>query len=89
MKKNKFSRRNFLSKTAITGLTGLLGTRIVFAENLSKGLSKEMEITVNEDGYVCTQINLGASQITFPNEEVDTFIESSLILPFIYKKTSG
>ncbi|MCH2021677.1 MAG: sulfite oxidase [Saprospiraceae bacterium] len=37
MKKNKLSRRNFLSKTAITGLTGLLGTHIVFGEHLPKG----------------------------------------------------
>ncbi len=59
------------------------------AESLSKGLSRRLALTVNQDGYVCTEINLGSSQISFPNEEVDTFIESSLILPFLYKKSSG
>ena len=38
-KKNKnVSRRNFISKTALATLSGLLGTKIVFGEHLEEGL---------------------------------------------------
>jgi len=37
-KKTKLSRRNFISKTALSTLSGLLGSNIVFGKNLPSGL---------------------------------------------------